>query len=192
MVWKITLLTDTPIDDIDTVTPGIDEPPEDLWDGEDDAPSHAPTEAEWRDMMDMPDLNDNDLATPLLEQQPEQAEHHEDVEAALAWQAIIRDTATALEPSDEEIERMVTQGQEWESVETPNSRLAEVNALALSYYENQFTQGGWPRTYLHERFGLDVADHPPCAPATPPRVGTTSSTTPGAKAPRIPNSSNPD
>ncbi|MDQ3527230.1 MAG: toprim domain-containing protein, partial [Actinomycetota bacterium] len=50
----------------------------------------------------------------------------------------------------------------------PVQRLAHVNAMALGYYEQQLTRGGWARDYLTDRFRQDVAGHPHVRPGYAP------------------------
>ncbi|MCE0485440.1 MobF family relaxase [Ornithinimicrobium sediminis] len=101
------------------------------------------------------------------------ADQHDDldaaqVEAGLGLAAQYRALMGPLEPTDADLDRAYDRAvQAWESP-VPVQRLAQVNAMALGYYEQQLATGGWVRDYLTDRFGQDVAGHPHVRPGYAP------------------------
>ncbi|MBA2694640.1 MAG: AAA family ATPase, partial [Actinobacteria bacterium] len=82
------------------------------------------------------------------------------VNAGLAWAAQYRRLMGPLEPTEADVDRAHEHQLRAEECPVPAQRLAQVNAMALGYYEQQFAGGGWARDYLADRFGRDVAGHP--------------------------------
>lgn len=124
--------------------------------------SVQPTDAEYQDLLDR-----NLTATTTAPEAPENLEPDQ-VNAGLALAAQCRRLMGPLDPTDADLQRAydrAIQAQEWPvSVE----RLAQVNAIALDFYQRQFTAGGWARDYLADRFGQDVAGHPHVRPGYAP------------------------
>ncbi|MGB5928785.1 MAG: toprim domain-containing protein [Cyclobacteriaceae bacterium] len=180
MIWRISVLTDPP-PETDTSTGTEDAPPPEDEPVDPETPSNVASDAEWNDY-----LNTSLLDEPSNEQHHQHDQHDRepepeqpaettqvDVRAQLASAALVRATMGPLEPSDAQIERMVTRAIELEETTTvAAARLAEVNAMALAYYEHQFTRSGWARPYLAERFGIDVAAHPHVRPGYAPKGWT--------------------
>ncbi len=147
-VWRLSLLID-PIApaDITEAFPD-DEPPADLWD------DYVPADPD-------PDLTLANAAGLLpvdqLEPQAEDLEPVElTVEAALAIEAMIRDSLGVPEPTDADIRRMQDRANAWHDCPATPERLAHINELATRYYEQCFTDS-WARPYLIERFHQDLA-----------------------------------
>ncbi len=144
-VWRLSLLTDpiTPADITESLADN--EPPEDMWD------DYIPAD---------PELT---LANPAgllpvdqLETQAEELEPVElTVEAALAIEAMIRNSLGVPEPTDADIRRMQDRANAWHDCPATPERLAHINELSLRYYEHCFTNS-WARPYLIERFHQDL------------------------------------
>ncbi len=83
------------------------------------------------------------------------------VNAGLACAAQYRRFMGPLEPTDADLERAYDRAVQAQESPVPVERLAQVNAMARSYYERQLAAGGWARDYLADRFGPDVAGQPP-------------------------------
>ena len=175
MIWSISILTDPPpaADPTDT----DDAPPPQDLPVDTTTPSNVATEAEWNDYLDAhllhepPNNHQGPVPAPVSPTvTPPAGEAAElDVRADLAIAAAVRATMGPLDPSDAQIERMVTRAIEIEETTTvAPTRLGEVNAMALAYYENQLTRSGWARPYLAQRFRVDVAGHPHVRPGYAP------------------------
>ncbi|MDQ3384332.1 MAG: transfer protein Tra, partial [Actinomycetota bacterium] len=91
-----------------------------------------------------------------------------DVNAGLAWAAQYRRFMGPLDPTEADLDRAHERHLRAEESPVPVQRLAHVNAMALGYYEQQLTRGGWARDYLTDRFGQDVAGHPHVRPGYAP------------------------
>lgn len=78
----------------------------------------------------------------------------------LALAGLIRDTArdaaTALEPTDADVQRMYQRAQEWEQCPVTKDRMLAINQATLSFFES-WLPGSWAQDYLLERFGMDLA-----------------------------------
>ncbi|MGB7447579.1 MAG: MobF family relaxase [Ornithinimicrobium sp.] len=180
MTWRISVLTGPP-PDTETSTGTDDElPPEDE-PVDPETPSNVASDDEWNDYLNASLLDEppNSDQAPQLEPEhptvgsPQSESTGADVRAQLAFAALVRATMGPLEPTDAQIERMVTRAIELEETTTvAPARLAEVNAMAHDYYQHQFTRSGWARAYLTERFGVDVTGHPHIHPGYAPKGWT--------------------
>lgn len=160
MAWRITVLTNPPPMD----TPDPQEPVEDL-PVDLDTPSNFATDTEWASYLD--DLGDTH-APPATEESTTVADASE-VEHQLALAGLVRETMGPLEFSDAELGQAFDREMAARESPVPVDRLAQVNAMALEFYEARFSTQGWARDYLADRFGQDVAEqshiHPGYAPA---------------------------
>ncbi|MEA5054415.1 MAG: transfer protein Tra, partial [Propionicimonas sp.] len=145
-VWRLSLLTD-PITPTDITEAFADnEPPADLWD------NYVPADTELT-LANAVGL----LPVDQLETQAEEFEPVElTVEAALAIEAMIRNSLGVPEPTDADIRRMQDRANAWHDCPATPERLAHINELATCYYEQCFTDS-WARPYLIERFHQDLA-----------------------------------
>src|SRR5690606_10643058 len=88
--------------------------------------------------------------------------------AGLALAAQYRRLMGPLDPTDADLDRAYDRAVQAQESPVPLERLAQVNTMALDYYERQLTAGGWARDYLADRFGQDVAGHPHIRPGYAP------------------------
>ncbi|MFK5585091.1 MobF family relaxase [Serinicoccus sp. LYQ131] len=90
------------------------------------------------------------------------------VNSGLALAAQYRRLMGPLDPTDADLDRAYDRAVQAHESPVPVGRLAQVNAMALDYYEQQLTSGGWARAYLADRFRQDVAGHPHIRPGYAP------------------------
>ncbi|MFB9733453.1 MobF family relaxase [Ornithinimicrobium kibberense] len=121
------------------------------------------TDAEYRQYLDT--LTASSAATDV-----DQADDLDiaQVNAGLALAAQYRRLMGPLDPTDTDLQRAYDRAVQAQESPVPLQRLAQVNAMALHYYEQQLTAGGWARDYLTDRFGQDVAGHPHVRPGYAP------------------------
>ncbi|SOC51155.1 MobF family relaxase [Ornithinimicrobium cerasi] len=165
MTWTISTLLDDPTHLHQAVGPHH----EDLELGAAAADPHPvsvqATDAEYRQYLD--------TITTTISPAIDPGDQHDaldaaQVNAALALAARYRRLMGPLEPTDADLQRAYDRAmQAWESP-VPVERLAQVNAMALHFYEQQLAAGGWARDYLADRFGQDVAAHPHVRPGYAP------------------------
>ncbi|WP_202865395.1 MobF family relaxase [Ornithinimicrobium sufpigmenti] len=91
-----------------------------------------------------------------------------EVNAGLTLAAQYRRLMGPLDPTDADLQRAYDRAVQAQESPVSVQRLAQVNAMALHYYEQQLTAGGWARDYLAGRFGQDVAGHPHIRPGYAP------------------------
>ncbi|WP_299520562.1 MobF family relaxase [uncultured Serinicoccus sp.] len=121
------------------------------------------TDAEYREYLDTftasptTDTTDQDDDLDLAQ-----------VNGGLALAAQYRRLMGPLDPTDTDLQRAYDRAVHAQESPVPLQRLAQVNAMALHYYEQQLTAGGWARDYLTDRFGQDVAGHPHVRPGYAP------------------------
>ncbi|MGD8202156.1 MobF family relaxase [Ornithinimicrobium sp. W1679] len=122
------------------------------------------TDAEYRDYLDTVTT-----ASPVdhAVSQPDEVDAVA-VNAGLALAARYRRLMGPLDPTEADLDRAYDRAVQAQESPEPLERLAQVNAMALAYYEQQLTTGGWARAYLADRFGQDVAGHPQVRPGYAP------------------------
>ncbi len=155
MTWTISTLMDDPThlhqsvcpheDGLELAPSGIDPHPH----------SVQANDAEYRQYLDT-------ITTHSPASDP--ADQHADldpvrVNVGLALAARYRQLMGPLEPSDADLDRAYDRWTQAQDSPVPLDRLAQVNAMALAFYEQQLTNGGWAPGYLAGRFGRDVAGH---------------------------------
>ncbi|WP_299520915.1 MobF family relaxase [uncultured Serinicoccus sp.] len=166
MVWKISVLADPPPADNTRHEPEDRAPEDAAWatQHEPDPISIQPTDAEWAASLvgHTPDLDDgpgNDL-----EPAPTAAE----VEHALELAARIRRLGPDVpEYTEAQLDRDYARHQERQDSPVPVQRLADINQLALDYYQSHLAHG-WAQNYLTGRFGQDLTGHPQIQPGFAP------------------------
>ncbi|WP_131104480.1 MobF family relaxase [Ornithinimicrobium sufpigmenti] len=122
------------------------------------------TDAEYREHLDT--MTAATPASGSSDQQDDLAQAEVNVGLALAAQ--YRRFVGPLDPNDADLDRAYDHWARAQESPVPVDRLAQVNAMALDYYEQQLTAGGWARDYLASRFGRDVAGHPHVRPGYAP------------------------
>ena len=101
--------------------------------------------------------------------EPDPADTDDDqrhVDADLAVLALTR--RGPVEPSDQDVRRMLDRRDAWHISPVARDRLLEVNRQALEFYRAQYTPQCWSRAYLTERLGVDIADDPRFLPGHAP------------------------
>lgn len=167
LVWKISVLTDPVAPenfDGDDESLLEDLPPEDMWDGV-DAPADAPTHSEWHGLIHgtSQTVADDVVAEP----EPIAAGDDLDVDTGLQLAAMMREHMGPLDPTDEQINTMVSRAAEWDDSPVPRERMVELNQMAQDFFAQGFSSS-WAANYLEERFGQDLTDHPEFAPGHAP------------------------
>lgn len=134
---------------------------------EPDPVSVQATDAEYREYLDT--ITASSAATDVgdLTDQVDDVDLAQ-VNAGLALAAQYRRLMGPLDPTDADLDRAYDRAVQAQESPVPVQRLAQVNAMALDYYEQQLTAGGWARDYLTDRFGQDVAGHPQVRPGYAP------------------------
>ena len=138
MVWRIGIITDPPPEDDDPYA--YEPPPEDL-------------EHVWTPPPDAADHSDVGLVDQL------------DDEFARA--AFGRDLLDPLEPTDQDIARVLEHGHQWDNSPTTGDRILHINALTTHYFESQY-DGSWAQAHLHHRLGQDITGDPRFRPGYAP------------------------
>ncbi|WP_186526348.1 MobF family relaxase [Leekyejoonella antrihumi] len=168
LTWRISILLDPPSepdqpDETFDGQPFDDESPHDVGqqpDGLSDASSPGTRPAQWPNTPAIPTL------PPPGDPAPASADQVLDAMAAAARS---RQLSDPIEPSDAEINRVVQWAYEADTADVSPERIADLNAAALRFYENQLQQpGNWARAYLCDRFGQDLAGHPDYQPGYAP------------------------
>ncbi|QDO89973.1 hypothetical protein FNH13_17950 [Ornithinimicrobium ciconiae] len=177
MTWRISVLTDPPPVE-DTVPAAETAHPEEYLPGriDLDVPSNVATDTEWDSYL-------NSLGTtdaPAHHPETTDAAPFDtvpigsgDLDAGLALAALVRETLGPLEYTDAELDHIFEREMAARESVVPVGRLAQVNAMALEFYEDRFATNGWARDYLSGRFGQDVAGHPHIHPGYAPAGRTT-------------------
>jgi DNA primase catalytic core len=157
-----------PVPDEERYEPSLDEPPEDMWDGV-VPPEDAAGFAEW----DLPTGHDRthhpaDVVdgSPASGVDPD-ADEAVGVGSNLALSAMLRDVLGAPEQTDADIDLMLARAREWDYCPVSRERMLQINDLSLRFFHDQFPDS-WGRTYLAERFGTDLHDHPHFRPGQAP------------------------
>lgn len=160
MTWAISTLMDDPTHLHPTV--GAHEGDVELARVDPDPVSVQATGAEYRDYLDT-------LTAPASKVVKRDADLDAgQVNAGLALAAQYRRLMGILEPTETDLQHGHDRALQAQDCPVPLARLAQVNAMALRYYEQQLTAGGWARDYLTDRFGRDVAGHPHVRPGYAP------------------------
>ncbi|WP_232550046.1 MobF family relaxase [Propioniciclava soli] len=84
----------------------------------------------------------------------------------LTVEAIIR-AGLRLDPDPTDTVRLLDQADQWHTSPATAERLHHINELTTRFYQDAFTHS-WARSYLAERFGVDVHDHPDLRPGLAP------------------------
>ncbi|MFK5634243.1 MobF family relaxase [Ornithinimicrobium sp. LYQ103] len=155
MTWTISTLQGDPTHLHPTVGPHQDDLELENTTVEPDPISVQATDAEYRDYLDTVTT-----ASPVdhAVSQPDELDAVA-VNAGLALAAQYRRLMGPLDPTNADLDRAYDRAVQTQESPVPVKRLAQVNAMALHYYEQQLTAGGWARDYLTDRFGQDVAGH---------------------------------
>ncbi|WP_052112695.1 MobF family relaxase [Knoellia aerolata] len=166
LVWKISVLTDpvTPEEFAGTDESALEDlPPEDMWDGV-DAPVDAPTNSEWHDFIHGTSRPGNDGDFESLE--PVDAVDL-NADTGLQLAAMMREHMGPLDPTDEQVNTMVSRAAEWDGSPVTRERMVELNQMAQNFFAQEFATS-WAADYLAERFGQDLTNHPEFAPGHAP------------------------
>ena len=163
LVWW-TSITLEPIPDEHHHNYVFDEPPADMRDGWEPPADAAVVVADpWpvppvADPATAPDADrdlDPRIAAAELDPDPDAGQ----VLADLTLAALVRGLGAApLEPTDADIRVMCARAAEWDQTPVSRERMLEVNTLAQAFFGSQFLRG-WGRSYLQQRFGVDLAGH---------------------------------
>ncbi|AXH95988.1 MobF family relaxase [Ornithinimicrobium avium] len=164
MTWTISTLLDDPThlhqsvapqqEDLDVAAAALDPDPV----------SVQATDAEYRQYLDI-------ITAAVPSSGPVDQQDDLDaagVDASLAWAGQYRRLMGPLDPTQADLDRAYDRAVQAQESPVPVKRLVQVNAMALRYYEEQLTAGGWARAYLADRFGQDVAGHPHVRPGYAP------------------------
>jgi DNA primase catalytic core len=150
MVWRMSVRMD-PVPDEEHFDPTQQEPPEDMWDGvvQWDEPvgparTHHPV-----DVVD---------ESPAPDVVPD-VDEFVGFECDLTLAAMLRDVLGPPEQTDADVDRMLARAAEWDYCPVSRERMLQINDLSLRYFQDQFPDS-WGRTYLAERFGTDLIEHP--------------------------------
>ncbi|MGD8150430.1 MobF family relaxase [Ornithinimicrobium sp. Y1694] len=155
MTWTISTLLDDPTHLHPTVGPHEDDLELENTTVEPDQISVQATDAEYRDYLDtLTTASPVDHAVSQSDELDAVA-----VNAGLALAAQYRRLMGPLDPTEADLQRAYDRAVQTQESPVPVQRLAQVNAMALRYYEQQLTTGGWACDYLADRFGQDVAGH---------------------------------
>jgi len=166
MVWRISVLIDPPPAAQDEI-PGEEEaPPADLW-VDVEPPAEVATQPQWHNVDDAATLSDLERDTPDSEDDLFDLDDAAGVEADLSMAALARPFAGPLEPTDADVERMITRAADLDFAPVPPARMLEVNQMTLTYFRCQYERS-WARDYLQERFGQDLPAHPYFTPGQAP------------------------
>ncbi|MBD8605383.1 relaxase domain-containing protein [Aeromicrobium sp. CFBP 8757] len=138
MVWRIGIITDPPPEDDDPYDYEL--PPEDL-------------EHVWTPPPDAADHRDVELVDELDDQ--------------FARAAFNRDLLDPLEPTDQDIARVLEHGHQWDHSPTTGDRILHINDLTTRYFESRY-DGSWAQAHLHQRLGQDIAGDPRFRPGYAP------------------------
>ncbi|MGO0576453.1 MobF family relaxase [Ornithinimicrobium panacihumi] len=169
MTWRISAALTDPAHEDGHIE---DLPPADLYDAA-PPPEDAPTAADLAWLATHPDQVAAVVSEEPAADQPEEHEEHLHPVAALAlWSTIRSHEPDKLDYSEQELAEQWDRHEQAQSSPVPLPRLADVNQLALDYYETQLA-AGWARGYLLERFGQDVTGHPQIHPGYAPAGWTT-------------------
>lgn len=160
MTWAISTLMDDPTHLHPTV--GTHEDDLELETVEPDPVSVQATDAEYSDYLDTLTAH-----APEIETRDADLDAGE-VNVGLALAAQYRRLMGTLEPTETDLQHAHDRALQAQDCPVPLPRLAQVNAMALHYYEQQLASGGWARDYLADRFGRDVAGHPHVRPGYAP------------------------
>lgn len=168
LVWRTSIALETiPADE--PYDYGFDDPPADLWDGVHPAdrptddldtisatiPTSTPAVDDDHTSARLPDNGLRNNSQQLLD----------DLTVAAYRRELA--TTTPLETTDAEINQMLDRAAQWDHCPISETRMLEINALAQSYFEAQYTDS-WGRDYLAERFGIDLAGHEQVRPGQAP------------------------
>jgi DNA primase catalytic core len=171
MVWRMSVLVD-PVPDEQLYEPSLDEPPEDMWDGV-VPPEDAAGFAAW-DLLTShartqhpPDVVDGSPA-PVVDPDVDEVVG---VGAGLTMAAMLRDVLGPPEQTDADVDRMLARAREWDYCPVSRERMLQINDLSLRFFQVQFPDS-WGRTYLTQRFGTDLLDHPHFRPGQAPASWT--------------------
>jgi DNA primase catalytic core len=166
MVWRISVLTDPPPAAGDDAVPCEEElPPEDLW--VDVEPRDDGAVPQWHNVDEPADLSDLERDIPGSGLDLHDTDDIAGVEADLSMAALARPFAGPLEPTDADVERMITRAADLDFAPVPHARMLEVNQMISTYYQSQYDDS-WARAYLEERFGQDLSAHPYFTPGHAP------------------------
>ena len=164
MTWTISTLLDDPThlhqavgphqDDLELAAAAVDPHPV----------SVQATDDEYREYLDTLTASSPASGSSDKQDDLDQAE----VNAGLALAAQYRRLMGPLEPTDADLDRAYDRAVQAQESPVPVQRLAQVNAMALHYYEQELSAGGWARDYLADRFGQDVAGNPHVRPGYAP------------------------
>jgi DNA primase catalytic core len=171
LVWRTSIALE-PIPDDDHLDYHDDEPPPDMWvdpEPPTDAitvPPHVPTEhADYHQEEPPEDLTVQPEEGTSVDLEyvgstghlaiDEDADVDHDLLLASMFRGAGRPTP---EPTDADVRRMHERAEEWHHSPVARERMVEINNLTQQYFETQFTNS-WGRTYLADRFGIDLAGH---------------------------------
>jgi DNA primase catalytic core len=167
MVWRMSVLMD-PVPDEERNEPSLDEPLDDMWDGV-VPPEYAAGFAEW----DLPTGHarthhpaDAVDGSPAPDIDPD-IDEVVGVTSGLSMAAMLRDVLGPPEQTDADVDRMLARAREWDYCPVSRERMLQINDLSLRFFQDQFPDS-WGRTYLTERFGTDLLDHPHFRPGQAP------------------------
>ncbi|WP_082606330.1 MobF family relaxase [Nocardioides sp. Root190] len=171
LVWRTSIALETAPDE-HAHSYDFAEPPADLWDGIELAPTtltdctvdptfNDATDADWGDwplaedpvpydehLVDAPDKH-------LVDVDGDQF-----VEPDLTLAAYIRDLGgSQLEPTDADLRHMYQRADEWHSSPVSRERMLQINDMTQAFFEARFQSlsGSWGRDYLTDRLGVDLA-----------------------------------
>lgn len=99
---------------------------------------------------------------------PDDADHHDVVLVdEYARAAFDRDFLDPLEPTDQDIARVLEHGHQWDTSPATGDRILHINALTTRYFESQYDES-WAQAHLHRRLGQDIAGDPRFRPGYAP------------------------